>query len=91
MAKKIPLVHNGSSVMLVNEHLGEIAHSKWNPSKKILATGGNGDCFVDLWDLTQPVLGTMKPMKQLRHTSVMNTNETQLPDRADENHYISSI
>ena len=91
MVKKIPLVHNGSSVMLVNEHLGEIAHSKWNPNKKILATGGNGDCFVDLWDLTQPFYGSLKPMKQLRHISVMNTNETQLPDRADENHYISSI
>ena len=52
-AKKIPLVSNGSSVMLVNEHSGEIAHSKWNPNKRILATGGNGDSWVDLWDVTQ--------------------------------------
>lgn len=52
-AKKIPLVSNGSSVMLVNEHSGEIAHSKWNPNKRILATGGNGDSWVDLWDMTQ--------------------------------------
>ena len=50
--KKIPLVNNGSSVMLVNEHSGEIAHSKWNPTKRILATGGNGDSWVDLWDMT---------------------------------------
>jgi WD40 repeat protein len=90
VAKKIPLVSNGSSIVLANEHLGEIVHSKWNPSKKILATGGNGDCFVDLWDLTQPNSGVLKPMKQLRHISVVNTNDTQ-PERGDENHYISSI
>lgn len=91
-AKKIPLVNNNSSVMLVNEHYGEIAHSKWNPNKKILATGGNGDCFVDLWDLTQPSSGTLKPIKQLRHLSVMSANEAHPePERGDENHYISSI
>lgn len=77
--------------MLLNEHLGEIVHSKWNPNKKLLATGGNGDYFVDLWDFTTPSnSGQLKPMKQLRHISMMNTNETQ-PERADENHYISSV
>jgi hypothetical protein len=35
---------------MLNEHQGEIFFSKWNPNKKILATGGAGDCFVDVWD-----------------------------------------
>lgn len=47
---KIPLESNNSSVLILNEHVGEIVHSKWNPSKQVLATGGNSDCFVDLWD-----------------------------------------
>lgn len=25
-------------------------YSKWNPVKKILATGGTGDFYVDVWD-----------------------------------------
>jgi WD40 repeat protein len=74
--------------MMINEHQGEIVHSKWNPNKKLLATGGNGDCFVDLWDLTT---NSSKPMKQLRHISGINANETTMPARSDENHYISSM
>jgi hypothetical protein len=36
--------------MIINEHSGEILHSKWNPFQKMLATGGTGDYFVDIWD-----------------------------------------
>lgn len=79
-------------MLVVNEHFGEIAHSKWNPVKKILATGGNGDCFVDLWDLTIPGSNNIKPIKQLRHLSVMSASQAHPePQRGDENHYISSI
>jgi len=46
----IPLQSNGTSIRVMNEHKGDIFFSKWNPNKKILATGGAGDCFVDVWD-----------------------------------------
>lgn len=48
--KKIPLESNGSSILIVNEHVGEIVYTKWNPTKSMLASGGNSDCFVNLWD-----------------------------------------
>lgn len=76
--------------MLVNEHSGEIAHSKWNPNKRILATGGNGDSWVDLWDMTQSHSGSLEPIKQLRHVSQMSDKDVQIP-RGDENNFISSI
>ena len=47
---KIPLVSNGISIHIVNEHQGEIFFSKWNPFKRLLATGGASDYFVNLWD-----------------------------------------
>jgi len=49
----MPLASNGSSISVINEHKGDIFFSKWNPSKKILATGGAGDCFVDVWDFNR--------------------------------------
>jgi WD40 repeat protein len=81
----------------MNEHQGEIFFAKWSPSKKILATGGAGDCFVDVWDfnlINSSALGnlpgsTQAPWMQLRHISV--ANEAQIPNRADESHFISSI
>ena len=98
--KKIPLVSNCSSVLVINEHVGEIGHTKWNPTKSMLASGGNGDCFVNLWDtkdlsssqsLNPNLLNSLHPFKQLRHISVHESNISQQPERADENHYISSI
>lgn len=52
-------------------------YSKWNPVKKILATGGFGDFYVDVWDYnninSQQLQGTNSspsPLMQLRHISV---------------------
>mgnify|MGYP000411396478 FL=1 len=96
--KKIPLENNGSSILVVNEHVGEIVHTKWNPTKPMLASGGNSDCFVNLWDtkdlslsLNSNLLSSIQPFKQLRHISVPEGSTNQKMDRADENHYISSI
>ena len=50
LTNKIPLVSNGQSVRVVKEHHGEIFFSKWNPHQRLLATGGTGDMFVDIWD-----------------------------------------
>ena len=47
---RMPLTSNGQNIMIINEHSGEILHSKWNPFQKMLATGGTGDYFVDIWD-----------------------------------------
>jgi hypothetical protein len=70
---------------VINEHKGNIFFSKWNPNKKIVATGGAGDCFVDIWDFnrinTQALAklpgSTQSPWMQLRHISV--ANESQVP------------
>ena len=71
-------------------------YSKWNPAKKILATGGTGDFYVDVWDYnainSQAMISlntAPTPWMQLRHISVQN--ETQFPNRADDSHFISSI
>ena len=50
VAKRVPLKSNGSSIRVINEHEGGIMYSKWHPNKKILATGGHGDYYVDVWD-----------------------------------------
>lgn len=50
LQNKIPLVSNGQSVRVIKEHQGEIFFSKWNPCQRLLATGGTGDMFVDIWD-----------------------------------------
>ena len=47
---RIPLVHNGKSVFVINEHHGEVIYLKWNPMEKMLATGGHNDNYVDVWD-----------------------------------------
>ena len=51
--ERIPLMPNGKSISIINEHKGDIFFSKWNPNKKVLATGGAGDCFVNVWDSNQ--------------------------------------
>lgn len=50
LANKIPLVTNGQSVRVIKEHQGDIFFAKWNPHQRLLATGGTGDMFVDIWD-----------------------------------------
>lgn len=50
LANKIPLVSNGHSVRVIKEHHGETFFAKWNPHQRLLATGGTGDMFVDIWD-----------------------------------------
>lgn len=55
---KIPLVSNGISIHVINEHQGEIFFSKWNPYKRLLATGGAGDYFVNIWDYNQISAGS---------------------------------
>lgn len=57
-SNKIPLLSNGSSIQVISEHQGSIFFSKWNPNKKILATGGAGDCFVDVWDANSSPAGS---------------------------------
>jgi len=88
-----PLKHNGNSIHILNDHKGEIFFSKWNPTKNFLATGGAGDNVVDVWDfdLINGKNGgpNQSPWLSLRHISVQN--EAEVPPRADENHYISSI
>ena len=77
---------------MLNEHQGEIFFSKWNPVKRILATGGAGDCYVDIWDfnlINTSALGQQSPLMQLRHISV--ASEAEIPKRSDESHFISSI
>jgi len=73
---------------VVPEHRGDILFSKWNTNKRILATGGAGDCYVNVWDLTQEQFQA-KPSMQLRHISFADNDK--MPDRADSNHFISSI
>ena len=46
----IPLVNNGTSIQVINEHHGEVIYLKWNPLQKLLATGGHNDNIVDIWD-----------------------------------------
>jgi hypothetical protein len=43
-------VSNGQSIRVISEHHGEIFFAKWNPHQRLLATGGTGDMFVDIWD-----------------------------------------
>ena len=77
---------------MINEHHGEIFFAKWNPNKNYLATGGAGDCYVDVWDynlLNSKSSSGPAPWMQLRHISVIN--EAEVPKRADDDHYISSI
>jgi WD40 repeat protein len=50
LTNRIPLASNGLSINVINEHHGEIFFAKWNPNKNFLATGGAGDCYVDVWD-----------------------------------------
>jgi WD40 repeat protein len=47
---RMPLKSNGNSIKVIQEHQGLVFFSKFNPTKRILATGGAGDCFVNLWD-----------------------------------------
>merc|ERR1740117_869458 len=77
--------------MIVPEHSGEILHSKWNPFKKMLATGGTGDYYVDIWDFN--LMNNMLPMPQtqLRHVDLPNSSDLPLPSREDESHVISSV
>ena len=35
---------------VIKEHHGETFFAKWNPHQRLLATGGTGDMFVDIWD-----------------------------------------
>jgi len=35
---------------VIQEHKGEVFHSKWHPTKRLLATAGASDNFVDVWD-----------------------------------------
>ena len=43
---------------MIEEHQGEIFFSKWNPFKRLLATGGAGDYFVNVWDYNQISAGS---------------------------------
>jgi WD40 repeat protein len=86
---KIPLQSNHSSVFVVPEHQGAIFFSKWNANRRILATGGAGDSWVNVWDLSGDTVNT-KPLLQLRHISQSDQID-KMPDRADANHYISSV
>jgi len=49
----IPLLANGDSIHIINEHCGEILLVKWNQNKKLLATGGGNDNYVNIWDFSQ--------------------------------------
>lgn len=49
---KIPLVHNGHSIHVINEHHGQVLYLKWSQNQKMLATGGHKDNYVDVWNLT---------------------------------------
>lgn len=102
---------------VIKEHHGEIFFAKWNPHQRLLATGGTGDMFVDIWDynllssqgmaisasgaggagslslngmIQGPPITEAKPLIQLRHIS-SHGGDDQVPERADENHFIQSI
>ena len=49
---KVPLVTNGHSISVIDEHCGQVFFAKWNPAngRRFCATGGAGDYFVDIWD-----------------------------------------
>lgn len=83
----MPLLSNQTSIRVINEHKGLVFFTKWNPNKRILASGGAGDCYVDLWDYNQNANEPMNP--PLRHYS--NADDEPRPDRSDESHYITSI
>jgi hypothetical protein len=79
---KIPLISNGISIHMIEEHQGEIFFSKWNPFKRLLATGGAGDYFVNVWDYNQISAGSniatlvspALPVLWLRHISKKKTD-----------------
>jgi WD40 repeat protein len=68
-------------VHILNEHQGEVIFLKWNPLQKLLATGGQNDNVVDVWDLTELAAlsekgafspkqpsSSLKPLLQLQHS-----------------------
>ena len=96
---KVPLVTNGHSISVIDEHCGQVFFAKWNPAngRRFCATGGAGDYFVDIWDFDtirnqasiKPPVPT-RPLLQLRHISVTKS-DADIPARESDNHFISSI
>ena len=74
LTNKIPLVDNCGNLRIISEHKGLIFFSRWNPLQMMLATGGHGDNFVDVWDynlISKAKFSTSnvnpKPLIQLQH------------------------